>query len=131
MTSGKIVSVVSSIVCIWLVLSVTSCFAGEIPEPERAVLDKLLKATEANDYNSFVADGDAGFKAGITTQVLERVSAQLSPRMKQGYQCSYLGELRQRGCRVLLWKLVYKVGGDDVLAKLVLRDGKVAGFWLQ
>ena len=118
-------------VCVWLALSVTACVAGETTETGRALLDNLLKATEMNDCNRFVADGDAGFKAGITTQMLERVSTQLSPRMKMGYQCSYLGELSQRGCQVLLWKLKYKDGGDDILAKLVLRDGKVVGFLLQ
>jgi len=131
MTTRRIVTVVSNIACVWLALSVTACVAGETPEPGRALLDNLLKATEMNDCNRFLANGDAGFKAGITTQMLERVSAQLSPRMKQGYQCSYLGELSQQGCRVLLWKLKYKDGGDDTLAKLVLRNGKVAGFWLQ
>lgn len=112
-------------------MSATACIAAETVEPGRAILDKLLKATEANDYDSFVADGTAPFKAGITKQMLEGVSGQLSPRMKKGYQCSYLGELNQQGCQVLLWKLVFKDGGDDTLAKLVLKDGKVAGFWLQ
>jgi DNA-directed RNA polymerase subunit RPC12/RpoP len=99
--------------------------------PGRAVLDKLLKATEANDYDSFVADGADVFKAALTKQKLDGVSAQLSPRMKKGYRCAYLGELSQHGCQVLLWKLTFKDGGDDTLAKLVLKDGKVAGFWLQ
>jgi hypothetical protein len=51
--------------------------------------------------------------------------------MKKGYTCSRLEELTQQGGRVLLWKLTYKDGGDDTLAKLVLEDRKVAGFWLQ
>jgi hypothetical protein len=97
----------------------------------RVVLDKLLKATEANDYDSFVANGTDVFKAALTKQMLAGVSGQLSPRMKKGYQCAYLGQLSQQGCQVLLWKLVFKDGGDDTLAKLVLKDGKVAGFWLQ
>ena len=59
------------------------------------------------------------------------VSNQLAPRMKKGYECSYLGDLKQQGFHVLLWKLMFKDGGDDTLAKLALKDGKVAGFWLQ
>src|SRR6266446_8063626 len=54
---------------------------------ERAILDKLLKATVANDYDSFVADSTDVFKAALTRQMLEGVSGQLSPRMKKGYQC--------------------------------------------
>lgn len=114
-----------------VIISKTATAASSTTEPRRAVLDKLLRATEADDYDSFVADGDPVFKATLTKQMVEGVSRQLSPRMKNGYQCSYLGELSQHGCRVLLWKLVFKDGGDDTLAKLVLKDGMVAGFWLQ
>jgi hypothetical protein len=131
MDTKRVMAVVLGVVCVWLALSATTCFAAETVEPGRAVLDKLLKATEANDYDNFVADGTDVFKAGMTKQKLDSVSALLSPRMKKGYQCSYLGELSQQGCRVLVWKLVFKDGGDDTLVKLVLKDGKVAGFWLQ
>jgi len=130
MNTRRITAVVSSVVCIWLALS-SACFAAETAEPGRPILDKLLKAIEANDHDSFVADGDPVFKAALTKEMLEAVSAQFSPRMKKGYQYSYLGELSQQGCRVLLWKLVFKDGGDDTLAKLVLKDGKVAHIWLQ
>jgi hypothetical protein len=131
MNIRRVIAVVSGVVCVWLALSAMACFAAETSEPGRAVLDKLLKATEANDYDSFVADGTDAFKVGLTKPMLEGVSNQLSSRMKKGYQCSYLGELKQQGCRVLLWKLAFKDGGDDTLAKLVLKDGKVAGFGLQ
>lgn len=97
----------------------------------RPVLDKLLKAVEANDYDSFVADGTAEVKAALTKQMLEGVSTQLAPRMKKGYDATYLGELKQSGCKVYLWKLTYKDGGDDILARLSLKEGKVAGFLLQ
>lgn len=131
MNARRMIIGVSGLVCGWLVLSAMSCRAGEATEPGRTVLDKLLKAVEANDYDSFVADGNDVFKAGITKPMLEGVSGQLATRLKKGYACSSLGELTQQGCRVLLWKLKYKDGGDDTLAKLALKDGKVAGFWLQ
>jgi hypothetical protein len=63
--------------------------------------------------------------------MLESVSIQLSTRMKKGYDTTYLGQLKQQWSQVYLWKLVYKDGGDDTLVRLVLKDGKVAGFWLQ
>lgn len=113
-------------------MSATSlCMAGDATEAARPVLDKLLKAVEVNDYANFVADGTAEVKASLTKQMLEGVSAQMAPRMKKGYDVTYFGELKQSGCKVYLWKLAYKDGGDDTLAKLVLKDGKVAGFWLQ
>ncbi len=115
--------------CILAVVSyVTPATAGA---KETAVLNKLLRAIEANDYDSFVADGTPEVKAALTKQMLEGVSAQMAPRMKKGYNATYLGELKQGGCQVYLWKLAYKDGGDDTLARLTLKNGKVAGFLLQ
>ena len=132
MNTRRVITVLSSVVCIWLALSTTTCFPGETVEPGRAVLDKLLKAIEANDHDAIVAlDGTDGFKAVLTKESLGGANLQFSPRMKKGYQCLYLGELKQHGTRVLLWKLVFRDGGDDTLARLVLKDGKVAGFGLQ
>jgi len=128
MNARRIIGVVSCVVC----LSAAACFAAETVEPGRAVLDKLLKALEANDYDAVVAlDGTDAFKAALTRDRLAAASAQLSPRMKQGYQCLYFGELKQYGTSVVLWKLAFKDGRDDILAKLTLKDGKVAGFGLQ
>jgi len=131
MNARRFMTVCWGVVCACWVLAVTPCRAGGTIEPGRAVLDKLLKAVETNDYDSFVSDATDKFKSVITKETLERVSSQLSPRMKKGYECTYLAELKQQGYQVLLWKMTCKDGGDDILAKLVLQDGKVAGFWLQ
>ena len=110
---------------------IASVIAADVEPGETRILKKLLGAVEVNDYDSFVTDGNAVFKAVLTKQMLESVSIQLSPRMKKGYDTTYLGQLKQQGGQVCLWKLVYKDGGDDTLVKLVLKDGRVAGFWLQ
>lgn len=107
------------------------CWAGGAGDSARPVLDKLLKAIEANDYDTFVADGTAEVKAVLTKQMLEGVSAQVAPRMEKGYDATFLGELKQQGGQVYLWKLAYKDGGDDTLVRLTLKTGKVAGFLLQ
>ena len=107
------------------------CRAGEVQRTERTVLNNLLAATEENDYNAFLKDASAEVKAALTKQMLEGVSAQVAPHMKKGYEVTYFGNLTQQGCEVHLWKLVYRDGRDDTLAKLVLKNGKVAGFWLQ
>ena len=116
--------------CVCVMLSVGPCFGAE-PEGAAATVKKLLVAVQANDYDAFVAQGNATVKAGLTKQMLEGVSAQLAPRMEKGYDSLYLGALKQQGCDVYLWKLTYRDGGDDTLVKLVMKDGKVAGFWLQ
>ena len=92
---------------------------------------KLLQAIENNDLNSFVADGDDQFKAAITKQMVNGVNGMIAPRIKKGYEIIPLGTLNQQGCKVYLKKLVFKDGGDDILIRLALRDGKVAGFWFQ
>ena len=112
-------------------LSISVCMAGDAAESTRPILEKLLDAVEEKEYADFVAGGSDDFKAGLSPQTFEGVSEQLRPRMKMGYETSYLGNLQQQGLKVYLWKLSYKDGGDDTLAKLVLENGKVAGFWLQ
>lgn len=123
-----------------LVLAALVCVAGapaawggpaEGKKPERAMLDDILAAVEANDYDAFLKDATAEVKAGLTPKMLEGVSAQVAPHMKKGYEATYLGSLRQQGSDVRLWKLSFQDGSDDVLAKLVIKDAKVAGFWLQ
>ena len=96
-----------------------------------SILTKILNAVENNDLNNFVADGDNQFKAAITKQMFEGVNAMIAPRMKKGYVVVPLGTLNQQGCEVYLRKLVFKDAGDDILARLILRDGKVAGFFFQ
>lgn len=88
----------------------------------------LMAAIEENNYGNFVSQGNAAFKQGITKQMFKQVSGQLAPRMKKGYSAVFLGELKQQGYQVYLWKLTFKDGGDDFLAKLSLKDGKVGGF---
>ncbi len=91
---------------------------------------KMIRAIEKADYDAFVADGDATFKQ-IKKELFDTVAAQLAPRFKGGYDVSYLGELRQHGHHITLWKISFKDGGDDVLASLGMKDGKVSGFFVR
>jgi hypothetical protein len=95
------------------------------------ILTKIVHAVENNDLSGFVKDGDNQFKAAITKQMFDGLNAMLAPRMKKGYKVVTLGTLNQQGCQVYLRKLIFKDGNDDILARLALRDGKVAGFWFQ
>ena len=113
-----------------LIATALPCHAQAPASPE-SLMKKILTAVENNDYAAFVADGTPEFKAGLTPQMLEGVSTQLVGRMKQGYECLSLGELKQQGFKTYLWKMVIKDGGDDALIKMVMKDGLVAGFWIQ
>ena len=117
----------------WLCLGLTApaCRAATPEEVGRPVIERLLKAIQANDYAGFVADADNHFKATLTKEMLAGVSGLFAPRLQKGYECTFLGELKQQGTQVQLWKLAFKDSGDDILAKLALKNNQVAGFWLQ
>ncbi|MGZ5552852.1 MAG: hypothetical protein ACXWHF_04355 [Chthoniobacterales bacterium] len=112
--------------------SITTTSAKADPdETTQTTFKKLMEATAANDYEAFVAPVDAAMKAAITKPMLEGVSQQMGPRLKQGYDARYLGELNQQGYKVHLWRLQFKDGGDDVLAALSMKDGKAGGFYFR
>ncbi len=94
-------------------------------------VNTLLTAIAANNYNALIANAAPALKARITKETFRQVSTQLSPRLKTGYKLQYLGSLKQQGVEVLLWKIIYQDGGDDMLARLVIEGNKVAGFWFQ
>jgi hypothetical protein len=131
MLEKRLMTIISGLTCLCLVFSVSLCMAGDSSELYHPILDKLLKAVETNDYYRFVSDGTFLFKAELTQEKFKNACDKFSSRLKKGYDCSYLGELKQKDFQILLWKLTYKDGGDDTLARLVLKDGKVAGFWFQ
>lgn len=114
-----------------LVRSNIAAIAGSAERVCAPQISKLLKAIDADDYEGFVANGTSSFKAGITPQIFGSVTEDMIPRMEKGYQVQYLGSLKQRKLDISVWKITYKDGGDDTLAKLWMRNGKVAGFLLQ
>ncbi len=106
--------------------------AGAAAEPAKAdaaVCERLIKAIEVSDHAAFIADGDSAFRQ-MTKEKFAAVTAKLGPRFQAGYEIAYLGELRQRGYHVTLWKLSFKDGTDDALASLSMKDGKVGGFFI-
>jgi hypothetical protein len=104
---------------------------AQAPAQIETTMKNMLAATQANSLPDFVAAGDPAFKAGMTKPMLDGVSQQLAPRLKQGYTTSFLGKLNQQGFTVYLWKLEFKGGKDDVLVTLAAKDGQVGGFWLR
>ena len=95
------------------------------------ILDSLLTAIVANNYDALIANAAPALKSRVTRETFTQVSTQLSARLKKGYKPQYLGSLKQQGVEVFLSKLAFQDGGDDMLAKVVIQDGKAAGFWFQ
>jgi glucose dehydrogenase len=104
--------------------------ATDDPSTEGTV-NTLLAAIATSNYGALVANAAPALKTRITKETFTQVSTQLSPRLKKGYKLQYLGSLKQQGVEVFLWKITYQDGGDDMLARLVIHENKVAGFWFQ
>jgi hypothetical protein len=108
-----------------------SAIADNTIATEKATLSQLMHAIAKNDYEAFIADGTMQFKRGITKQAFDTVVNQVGNWVQGGYKTEYLAQLNQRGHKVHVWKISYETSKEDTLAKLVLSNHKVAGFWLQ
>jgi hypothetical protein len=103
---------------------------GPHPKQQAEVL-KLLKSLENDQYAAFIEDGSDYFKSRISEQHFNNVSQRVAQQLKNGYDLIYLTEFKQAGLVGTLWKIEFKDGSDDALAKIFLEDGKIAGFWFQ
>jgi len=97
----------------------------------QTLFKNLMAATVSNDYDAFIAHCTDSMKATLTKPMLEIVSQEIEVRAKMGYDAQYLGDLNQVGYKVHLWRLRFKYGGDDILAKLTVVNGKAGGFLLR
>ena len=112
----------------WALLA-SLAFAQAPPQIE-TTMNNILAAVQAKSLRDFVAAGDASLKAGMTQRMLDSMSAQLAPRLNQGYTATFLSTLNQEGYTVYLWKLAFKDGKDDLLVTMAVKDGKVGGLIL-
>lgn len=122
----------------WLALSVQAQPATPAPPAAPPVaadangaFETLMSAIQNNDYDRFASVLDDDFKAVLTPALFGQIVAQLGLRQQKGYRAVYLGTLQQSGYAVRLWKLSFADGGDDLLAKLSFKNGKIGGFFLQ
>jgi hypothetical protein len=101
---------------------------GEADITTQRCFNTLLGAMTAGDYDQFVSVGDEKFRKLFIPTTFHWISQSLAPRFQRGCTPTYLGQLRQKGVQVSLWRLAFADGGDDRLARMsVSRDG-VGGF---
>lgn len=91
--------------------------------------ERLLKSIKTDDFALFIQNAEKAFKK-IDESTFNSVVTQLQPRLQEGYSVTYLGVLEQRGYDVTLWKIDFSEG-DDALATLSIKDGKVGGYWIR
>jgi len=113
-----------------LVAAVATVRASEPPADALAASDRIVDAIVSGDYALFVADSEPAF-AKLPEAGFKSVVSQLAPRFASGYTVTYLGELRQEGYQVTLWRFSFEDGGDDLLGTLSMKRGKVGGYWIQ
>ena len=104
---------------------------AQAPQEVETTMKNMLAATQSRSLTDFVAGADASLRSTMTQPMLDSFSAQFAPRLNQGYNAAFLARLNQGGYAIYLWKLEFKDGGDDRLVTLVVKDGKVSGFFLR
>ncbi len=109
----------------------TAARADVVQDPPEKLLAVMLDAIKTDAYEDFLAEADPVFKTALSRQNFEGVASQIAPRLKGGWKAKHLAKLRQAGAATHVWKLEFVDGKDDVLARIVIKDKKVAGFWLQ
>ena len=115
-----------------LIAALATATLAADPEPAaQATLDRLVGAVQKNDLPTLLQHASPQMKEGLTQQLLDSVSKDLSPHLQKGYTATYLGDLHQRGVHVLLWKLTFKDGRDDALVRVAMQGDDVAGFFIQ
>lgn len=125
---GGMLALLSVSVSRWIAGTALAAITADPPE---ATLKKMLEAVKTKSYEDFLTEADDTVKAKLTKQMFEGVSGQVGPRLKQGYKTTYLSKLRKGEITVHLWKLEFSDGKDEALVTMAVKDGKVAGIFIQ
>ncbi len=105
--------------------------AADADPAVQKLFDKLLGAIKTNDRDAFVSDATETVKKGTTKEIMDTLNKHLAGRLNKGFEATYLCRLKQAEHQVHLWKVSFKDGGDDIVFRLALKDGKLGGFFLQ
>lgn len=97
---------------------------------DQPVVHHLLDSMARSDYPGFISQSTPEFASVGEAQFLQ-VATAIAPRLQQGYSVQYLGNLRQQGLDISVWKVSFRDQGDDLLATLNVRNGLVGGFFLR
>jgi hypothetical protein len=105
--------------------------AAEPAKEVASLSEKLITAVAKSDFDIWAEDWGEPFKKTLKKEPFTKTCALYAVRFQAGYEISYLGNLQQQGAHVTLWKVSFKDHSDDALVTLVMKEGKVAGFWIK
>lgn len=97
---------------------------------DHPVIHRLLDAIAEQNYQDFIREGTPEF-ASLGEPEFTQVARSIAPRLEQGYDVEYMGNLRQQGLEISVWKVSFEDNGDDLLATLNVQNGRVGGFFLR
>ena len=117
-------------ICLVLAAQKPALATPAAPAGAERVLVKMIEAVKAQSYEDFLTDADAQLKSNLSRQQFEGICGLYTAPLRKGYRLEYLGQLRQRGAFVYLWKITVVDGQDETLIRFVMKDGKVSGFWV-
>lgn len=121
----------------WLVGAIAACLvlglavAAEEQGHAYALLEMSILTIEDGDYERFIRLCAEGLRREISRENFDKVHRQLSSRFTHDWSSHAAGTLKQHDCDVSLWIISFKDGGDDLLFKLTIKDGKLAGFVIE
>jgi hypothetical protein len=130
-TRNPITHLAAAALCLVLVKESSALAATSAPAAAERVLAKMIEAVKAQSYDDFLADADAKLKSQFSRQQFEGICGLYTAPLRKGYRLEYLGQLRQREAFVYLWKVSVVDGQDESLIRLVMKDGKASGIWVQ
>lgn len=99
--------------------------------PEKAVQEAILgalEAIEADDFANFALLGTDNFKAGLKKEWFDSMVKESAPRLQNGYNIVYFGDIKREDYTVYMWKLVFADKGDDWLGEISWKNSKMDGF---
>lgn len=113
-----------------LSLAVSLPLSGAEPAPAwlEAEFQRMSSAIVKRDLAAFLANGTDEAKQALTQEKFNAVCDQIGSLLAGGFDTFFLTKAKQQGLDVYLWKVSPRNGGDDLFMKLVLENGKVAGF---
>ncbi len=116
---------------ILLAVPLRAARAEDPPPRVQTTFANLMNSLQKGDYQGLFIGATETFQKGLTPQMAAAVTAQLAPRMNEGYSAQFLTSQRKASYQIYLWKLSFHDEKDDLLAKVVIdKDGRVAGFWI-
>jgi hypothetical protein len=125
---NPLASLATVALCLALIGAKPALAAPSSPTGTEAVLVKMIEAVKAQSYDDFLTHANARLKSQLSRQQFEGICGLYTTPLRKGYKLEFLGQLRQQGTIVLLWKINVADSQDDTLIRMVMKEGKVEGF---